>query len=292
MKLVIRFGARKQPQSEKSGPSGPAAAVRTEGTKVIDDTQILVRVGAGGRSECGPVRAINQDCYAIDEGQKAYLVADGMGGHKAGEIASRLATDTFMNFVNRTRVDDRAEWPFGQESGMSFEANRLRNAIALANRRVWRSAQSDPRLEGMGTTMVAVIVIDDTIAIGHVGDSRLYHCTPQAIEQVTLDDSWAVHAPDHQPRDADGRVRPGVLTSVLGMAEPITVHVTERKWDVNDVLVLCSDGLHGVVDAESIEQVLHETQSDPDLAARKLVDIALARGTRDNVTAVVVRRER
>jgi PPM family protein phosphatase len=288
MKLVIRFGARKRPQPElHSIETG-----RTEGEKVIDDTQILVRVGAGGRSECGPVRAINQDCFAIDEGQKAYLVADGMGGHKAGEIASRLATDTFMNFVNRTRADERAEWPFGQDSGLSFEANRLRNAIALANRKVWRSAQSDPRLEGMGTTMVAVIVIDDTIAIGHVGDSRLYHCSAKAIEQVTLDDSWAVHAPDHQPRDADGRVRPGVLTSVLGMAEPITVHVTERKWDVNDSLVLCSDGLHGVVDATSIEQILHETQSDPDRAASKLVDMALARGTRDNVTAVVVRRER
>ena len=128
MKLVIRFGAKKRPQSDSTGP----VAVPTEGTKVLDDTQILVRVGAGGRSECGPVRAINQDCYAIDDGAKAYLVADGMGGHKAGEIASRLATDTFMNFVNRTRADDRADWPFGQDAGMSFEANRLRNAIAMA----------------------------------------------------------------------------------------------------------------------------------------------------------------
>jgi len=285
MKVVIRFGGKKkQPQPEPP---------RAEGEKVlIDDTQILVRVGAGGRSECGPVRAINQDCFAIDDAQKAYLVADGMGGHKAGEIASRLATDTFMSFVKKTRVDDGTEWPFGQKSELSVEGNRLRNAIALANRKVWHAAQADPRLEGMGTTMVAVIVIDDTIAIGHVGDSRLYHCTAKAIEQVTLDDSWAVHAPDQQPRDADGRVRPGVLTSVLGMAEPITVHVTERKWDVNDTLVLCSDGLHGVIDAETIEKVLHETQNDPDVASRRLVDMALERGTRDNVTAVVVRRER
>jgi serine/threonine protein phosphatase PrpC len=284
MKVVIRFGGKKRPQSEP---------LRTEGEKVlIDDTQILVRVGAGGRSECGPVRAINQDCFAIDDAQKAYLVADGMGGHQAGEIASRLATDTFMTFLSRTRAAELAEWPFGEETGLSVEANRMRNAISLANREVWRSAQADPRLEGMGTTMVAVVVIDDTIAIGHVGDSRLYHCTAKAIEQVTLDDSWAVHAPDHQPRDADGRVRPGVLTSVLGMAEPITVHVTERKWDVNDALVLCSDGLHGVVDAQTIELVLSETHNDPDTAARKLVDMALERGTRDNVTAVVVRRER
>jgi protein phosphatase len=288
MRVVIRFGARKRPlQPEPS---------RTEGEKVIDDTQIIVRVGASGRSECGPVRAINQDCFAIDDIAKAYLVADGMGGHKAGEIASRLATDTFINFVNQSREGEgeaqQDEWPFGTEDGLSIEANRLRNAIALANREVWRSATSDAKLEGMGTTMVAVIVIDNKIAIGHVGDSRLYHCTAKDIEQVTLDDSWAVHAPDQQPRDADGRVRPGVLTSVLGMGEPITVHVTERTWDVNDTLVLCSDGLHGVVDAKLIESIVHEAESDPAAAARKLVDVALERGTRDNVTAVVVRRER
>ncbi len=286
MKVVIRFGGggrKQQPQR---------AEQRTEGEKVIDDTQILVRVAAGGRSECGPVRAINQDCYAIDDVQRAYLVADGMGGHQAGEIASRLAVETFTGFVTRSRENDGEEWPFGQDAGLSFEANRLRNAIALANRRVWRAAQSDPTLEGMGTTMVAVIVMDATIVIGHVGDSRLYHCKAREIEQVTLDDSWAVHAPDHQPRDADGRVRPGVLTSVLGMAEPITVHVTERKWDVQDTLVLCSDGLHGVIDAKTIEAVLRGPKTEVEATARTLVDMALERGTRDNVTAVVVRRER
>jgi serine/threonine protein phosphatase PrpC len=285
MRVVIRFGAKKK-QTQSEPP-------RTEGEKVlIDETQILVRVGAGGRSECGPVRAINQDCYAIDDAQRAYLVADGMGGHKAGEIASRLATDTFTNFVYRSRAISNEEWPFGQDATLSFEANRLRNAIALANRRVWRAAQSDPSLEGMGTTMVAVMVIEDRIAIGHVGDSRLYHCGAKAFDQVTLDDSWAVHAPDHQPRDADGRIRPGVLTSVLGMAEPITVHVTERVWEINDALLLCSDGLHGVVDAHAIEAVLRANNGDADAAARTLVDMALERGTRDNVTAVVVRRER
>jgi PPM family protein phosphatase len=288
MKVVIRFGGggggkKQQPQ---------AGEARTEGEQVIDDTQILVRVAAGGRSECGPVRAINQDCYAIDDAQRAYLVADGMGGHQAGEIASRLAVDTFTGFVTRSRENDNEEWPFGKDDGLSFEANRLRNAIALANRRVWRAAQSDPSLEGMGTTMVAVIVMDETIIIGHVGDSRLYHCKAREIEQVTLDDSWAVHAPDHQPRDADGRVRPGVLTSVLGMAEPITVHITERKWKMHDTLLLCSDGLHGVIDAKAIEAVLREPKGDVEATAGTLVDLALQRGTRDNVTAVVVRRER
>jgi serine/threonine protein phosphatase PrpC len=285
MKVVIRIGGKKRQPQPVDAP--------TEGEKVlIDETQILVRIAAGGRSECGPVRAINQDCYAVDDSLRAYLVADGMGGHKAGEIASRLATDTFTNFLYRSRQIEGEAWPFGDEEGLSLEANRLRNAIALGNRRVWRAAQSDPSLEGMGTTMVAVLVLEETIVIGHVGDSRLYHCKASEIEQVTLDDSWAVHAPDHQPRDADGRVRPGVLTSVLGMAEPITVHVNERKWEPGDALVLCSDGLHGVIDAPTIQDVVRSAKADAEAAARTLVDMALERGTRDNVTAVVVRRER
>jgi len=258
---------------------------------LLDDTQILVRVVAGGRSECGPVRAINQDCFAVDDVLRAYLVADGMGGHQAGEIASRLAVDTLTNFLYRSREEDDEEWPFGEDSSLSVEANRVRNAIALANRRVWRAAQSDPALEGMGTTVVAAVVQDDRVIVGHVGDSRLYHSTAGALEQVTTDDSWAVHAPDRQPRDAEGRVRPGVLTSVLGMAEPLTVHVTERKWQAGDALLLCSDGLHGVIDAETMQQTLR-SKLHPDEAAAALVDLALERGTRDNVTAVVVRRER
>jgi serine/threonine protein phosphatase PrpC len=286
MKFVIRFGDRKRQRPPTD---------QTEGEGRMDDTQILVRVAAAGRSDCGPVRAINQDCFAVDDLLRTYLVADGMGGHQAGEIASRLAVDTFTNFLYRSREGegDREEWPFGEDPSLSMAANRLRNAIALANRRVWRAAQSDPSLEGMGTTMVAVMVLDDHLVIGHVGDSRLYHSTATAIEQVTTDDSWAVHAPELQPRDAEGRVRPGVLTSVLGMAEPITVHVTERTWAAGDAVLLCSDGLHGVLDADMMQDVLRgHKEKDVDAAASLLVEMALERGTRDNVTAVVVRRER
>jgi serine/threonine protein phosphatase PrpC len=254
-------------------------------------TKILVRTQAGARSECGPVRAMNEDAFAIDDTLGLYLVADGMGGHQAGEIAARIAADSVLGFLHRSREGgDVEDWPFGQDPAFSLEANRLRNAIELANRRVWRAAQSSRALDGMGTTVVAALVAGEQVVIGHVGDSRLYARSTAGLELLTMDDSWAVRVPGAQPVDADGRFRPGVLTSVLGVEESVTVHMAERPWAVGDVLVLCSDGLHGVLDGATLDQTL-AAHPDPRAAARILVDLALERGSRDNITAVVVRRD-
>ena len=114
-----------------------------------DTTRILVRVQVGARSDCGPVRAINEDAFACDESLGLYLVCDGMGGHQAGEIASRIAVDSVHGFIHRSREGDIEEWPFGIDPAMSLDANRLRNAISLANRRVWRTAQSSRALDGI-----------------------------------------------------------------------------------------------------------------------------------------------
>ena len=254
-----------------------------------DTTRILVRVQAGARSECGPVRPINEDAFACEEGLGIYLVCDGMGGHQAGEIASRIAVDSVQGFIHRSKEGDPEEWPFGLDPALSLDANRLRNAISLANRRVWRTAQSSRALDGMGTTIVAVLVCGEQIVIGHVGDSRLYARTNGEFELLTVDDTWAMRLPDVQPLDSEGRARPGVLTSVLGIEESVTVHIDERPWDMGNVLLLCSDGLHGVLDGTAIDRVVRDG-IDPQQAADELVRLAIERGTRDNVTAVVVRR--
>jgi PPM family protein phosphatase len=254
-----------------------------------DTTRILVRVQAGARSECGPVRAINEDAFACDEGLGIFLVCDGMGGHQAGEIAARIAVDSVQGFIHRSREGDPEEWPFGLDPALSLDANRLRNAISLANRRVWRTAQSSKSLDGMGTTIVAALLSGEQIIIGHVGDSRLYARTNDTFELLTVDDSWAMRVPDIQPVDSEGRLRPGVLTSVLGIDETVSVHIDERPWDMGHVLILCSDGLHGVLDGAAFDQVVRDG-TDPQQAADALVHLAIERGTRDNVTAVVVRR--
>jgi PPM family protein phosphatase len=254
-----------------------------------DITRPLVQVLAGGRSDCGPVRAINEDAFAIDDTLGVYLVADGMGGHQAGEIASRIAADSVHGFILRSQAADIDDWPFGQLPELSLDGNRLRNAIALANRRVWRTARSSQALDGMGTTIVAALISGERVIVGHVGDSRLYAWGDGHLEQVTEDDTWAARLPEAQPVDALGRARPGVLTNVLGLDELVSVHITERPWAAGDKLLLCSDGLHGVVGDDALAQVLRD-QAEPREAARVLVDLALARGSRDNVTAVVIRR--
>jgi PPM family protein phosphatase len=254
-----------------------------------DTTRILVRVQAGARSECGPVRAINEDAFACDEGLGIFLVCDGMGGHQAGEIAARIAVDSVQGFIHRSREGDPEEWPFGLDPALSLDANRLRNAISLANRRVWRTAQSSKALDGMGTTIVAALLSGEQIIIGHVGDSRLYARTTGEFELLTVDDSWAMRVPDVQPVDSEGRLRPGVLTSVLGIDETVNVHIDERPWDMGHVLILCSDGLHGVLDGAVFDHVVRGG-TEPQQAADALVHLAIERGTRDNVTAVVVRR--
>jgi serine/threonine protein phosphatase PrpC len=254
-----------------------------------DTTRILLRVQAGARSECGPVRAINEDAFACDESLGIFLVCDGMGGHQAGEIASRIAADSVQGFIHRSKEGDPEEWPFGLDPALSLDANRLRNAISLANRRVWRTAQSSKSLDGMGTTIVAVLLSGEQIIIGHVGDSRLYARTNGGFELLTVDDSWAMRVPDVQPVDSEGRLRPGVLTSVLGIDETVNVHIDERPWEMGHVLILCSDGLHGVLDGTEFDRVVGDG-TDPQQAADALVRLAIDRGTRDNVTAVVVRR--
>jgi protein phosphatase len=257
----------------------------------LDETKELVRVVAGGRSDGGPVRPNNEDCLAINEALRLYIVADGMGGHQAGEVASRLAVDSVTSFLFRSRdEEDLDEWPFGQDAALSREGNRLRNAIALANERVWRTAQSSPTLAGMGTTIVAAMLAEARVIIGHVGDSRLYMRRGGTLAQVTVDDSWAVHAPELQLRDESGRVRSGVLTSVLGGDASVTVHVAEQRWEPGDALVLCSDGLHGVVDDAELDRVL-QAHAEPAAAAHELVESAIEHGTRDNVSVIVVRRE-
>jgi protein phosphatase len=251
-------------------------------------------IRAHGISEAGPVRKINEDRFVVDEQTRFFAVADGMGGHRAGEVASRLAIEALVAFITRSAKDTDFTWPYGIDLTLSLNGNRLRTAIHLANRRIFQAAEDSDEYSGMGTTIVGLLVNGTKVTVGHVGDSRLYLLSNGALNRLTQDDSWAATVlaqdPSITPEQLASHPLRNVLTNVLGAREQIEVHVSEQSLRSGDVLLLCSDGLHGVLGDEAIQSVL-KSASDVKVATRRLVDAAFERRSRDNVTALVVRYE-
>lgn len=251
-------------------------------------------IRAFGVSDAGRVRKSNEDKFVSDTRLGLFAIADGMGGHKAGEVAAQLAIEAITGFISRSDQDYDVTWPYGIDDTLSFDGNRLRTAIFLANRKVFRAAESSDDYGGMGTTIVGVLVSGRHASIGSVGDSRVYLLANQTLEQITADDSWAatILAQDPNLRAEDIAQHPmrNVLTNVLGGRPTVDVHVTERVLGGGEVLLLCSDGVHGVLEPDAIREALQNTH-DEAAAAQKIVDMALDAGSKDNVTALVVRYE-
>jgi protein phosphatase len=257
----------------------------------MDEVRQLVSQ-AFGLSDKGRVRKGNEDAFACIDDLRLFVVADGMGGHSAGEVASRLAIEAVVGFVRRSADRGEFSWPYGIDPTLSFDGNRLRTAIHLANRRVFRAAEEHDDYTGMGTTVVSALVIDSKLIVAHVGDSRLYVLSEQGLQQVTKDDSWAATIlQDEVAGDKTALAKHpmrNVLTNVLGAREHTEIHLLEMPLRGGERLLLCSDGLHGTLGDADIEKVLVE-QTDIATAAHMLVDAALDGGSRDNVTALVVR---
>lgn len=251
-------------------------------------------IRAHGVSEAGRVRKINEDRFVSDPELRLFAVADGMGGHQAGEVASQLAIEAITAFIKLSVSDTDLTWPYGIDPALSFDGNRLRTAICLANRRVFRAAESSDDYAGMGTTMVGLLVNGAQIAVGSVGDSRLYLLSNGALNQLTIDDSWAARIlaqdPSLRPDDISHHPMRNVLTNVLGARESVDVTVVEYQLRAGDTLLLCTDGVHGVLQPDDIQRLIVET-ADIAKMPGKLVNAALDRGSRDNVTALVVRYE-
>lgn len=244
-------------------------------------------------SDPGLVRKGNEDSYVCSPELGLFVVADGMGGHSAGEVASRIAAETVEAFVRRSQEDADISWPLGFDPQLSLPGNRLRTAILLANRGVFRASESNDDYSGMGTTLTGILVSGGLVAYGHVGDSRLYSLSDaQGFCQLTRDDTWVatVLASDASLTPADVARHPlrHVLTNVIGAREAVEVQVGEFRLAPGTVLLLCSDGLHGMVADAEIESTLR-SGAPLEVLARTLVEAALAAGGHDNVTVVLAR---
>jgi protein phosphatase len=242
-----------------------------------------------GVSDAGPVRSNNEDCFLADDRLSLYVVADGMGGHAAGEVASRLAVDAIEGFIRS--AGDPAEFATacGIDPELSYAGNRLRTAICLANRRVFEMAGANPEYAGMGTTVVCALLTGTTLTIGHVGDSRLYILAGGRLVAQTRDDTWAAALQEggEEATALNGHPMRNVLTNVLGARDGTYVHVCEREVAPGETLLLCTDGVHGAMADGRLRQLMSEAASAEQLA-HAVVSAAIEHGSRDNVTAVVV----
>jgi PPM family protein phosphatase len=244
---------------------------------------------AFGLSETGPVRRTNEDCFVSDGDLRLFVVADGMGGHNAGEVASHLAVETIRDFIAESATATDITWPFGLETKSSIDTNRLTTAVRLANRKIYNEGAKSPDLSGMGTTVVAALVAGDRMTIVSVGDSRLYRLRQGALEQLTKDDTWLASVlGEKQAEDADPQhpLR-HVLTSVVGTKDDVKPGSREEQLVAGDRFLLCTDGIHGKLDSGSLTNLLLTAPSASD-GAESVVKEAITRGTSDNATALVI----
>jgi PPM family protein phosphatase len=248
-----------------------------------------VHVTAAGRTDVGAVRPGNQDWLEWDLDLGLFVVADGMGGHRAGEVAAHLAIETVRQFIAQSDNATDLTWPFGLDPALSLDKNRLATAVRLANRRVCREGETHPELNGMGTTVVAALVRDGTVTLAGVGDSRAYLWRHGTLTQLTTDDTWIQTVLGrHQERGTvDHHPMRHVLTSVVGSPDDRAPELVEQRLQPGDRLLLSTDGLHNVVDGAGLSAILG-AHDDPDAAAAHLVDEAVRRRASDNVTALVV----
>ena len=246
-----------------------------------------------GVTHTGHARKTNEDILLVVLDLGLFLVADGMGGPTGGEVAVRLTADTVHSSVARSRDGGKCTWPCGIDPGSSFAANRLRTAVQLANRRVFRESEHRDDYTGMGSTVVAALIDDGRMAFAGVGDSRVYAYAVAGLTQLTTDDSWVTTmlARDPEADAASLAIHPmrHVLTNAIGAREETEVEIGERVLVDGEVLLLCSDGLHGGLNDETLASIMG-SGVEVAAAAQQLREATLDRGENDNITALLLRR--
>jgi PPM family protein phosphatase len=244
------------------------------------------------RSDPGLKRTSNEDSYSTRPDVGLFVVADGMGGHVAGEVASRVAVEAIEAFIQETAgADKNRTWPFPFDPSVSLEANRLRAAFRLANRKIASAIADSQDLRGMATTASAVLLGPQGASVAHVGDSRVYVLGEGRLEQITHDHSWVeeqVRAGTLSPTAARQHPWRNVVTRALSGGEDPEVDVTEVAPRPGERYLLCSDGLFTVVPDARIAELLGDNKASLEEISRALVEAANQAGGPDNITALIL----
>lgn len=242
-----------------------------------------------GLSDTGKVREHNEDTIAVDADIGLLVLADGMGGYNAGEVASGIAVKTIVNLVREHVEREDLAIP-DRESGLSRPNIILRDAISRANKIIYQTARTQPQCEGMGTTVVAALFFDNKVTIAHVGDSRLYRQRSDKLEQVTMDHSLLQELVDrgfYSAEEAQRAANKNYVTRALGVEPNVDVEIQEVPVNKGEVFILCSDGLSDMVEDEDIHLTINTFSANLDTVAKQLIQLANDNGGRDNVSVVM-----
>ncbi|MEP7182317.1 MAG: Stp1/IreP family PP2C-type Ser/Thr phosphatase [Betaproteobacteria bacterium] len=243
-------------------------------------------------SHPGMVRSHNEDSVFVDGDAGLAVLADGMGGYNAGEVASGIAVNVISNGLLPELNSGRELSKVDVGTGLTHAALLLQQQIAAANKGIYEAAQARPECAGMGTTIVTAVFCGNRISIGHIGDSRCYRMRGEKFEQLTHDHSLLQEQIDNGVltlEQAKFSLNKNLVTRALGIEAIVPADIVEYRVEANDIYLLCSDGLTDMVDPDVVHTIVDEKRTDLPLAAAELVDVANQNGGRDNVSVVLVR---
>jgi PPM family protein phosphatase len=245
-----------------------------------------------GLTDVGREREHNEDSFGLLPQYNLFIVADGMGGHRAGDVASQMAVRAVEEFFSATEKED-ITWPFQFDPNLPFSVNRFITAVQVANNRIFKESSSSDEHQGMGTTFVGLLSVDDHALchVAHVGDSRCYRLRGDRLDLITSDHSlvndYLRAAPDLTAEQLAELPR-NVITRALGMQDTVLVDIQSVVPEAGDLFILCSDGLNGMIDDARIQEIAIAYRGDLATAAASLIQSANDSGGDDNCTVVIV----
>lgn len=249
------------------------------------------KVDIKGLTDVGSVRDHNEDAIKLDEAMGLAILADGMGGHKGGEMASAITVSTVYEELSKV-LSDLKPGDTDEDTGYSVESIAVHNAIEKANSNVHNASNENTQYKGMGTTIVVVLFYDNRFTVAHVGDSRLYRLRDGVLEQVTRDHSLMQELIDrgfYTPEQARQSLNKNLVTRAIGIEAGVQIDVQEDVAQVDDIYMLCSDGVTDMIDDALIQQTILNCGDDLEMAARELIREANEHGGKDNISAILAR---
>jgi protein phosphatase len=249
----------------------------------------MIEIESSGITDIGRRRKQNEDSFFYDDGMGLYVVADGMGGHNAGEVASKLVVETIRDYLKQDHNGVTSPDTVKTNGNLSKEARRLLAGIHLSNRIVHQTAQKNEAYKGMGSTVSAVYFTDRSFIVANVGDSLVYLIRKSKIKLLSIPHTLIAEQAELDPENAEllWNDFKHVLTRAMGVDKSVKADINEMPFFRNDIVVISSDGLTDKASPEEILELVINHRSD--MACRKLVDLANSRGGEDNITAIVLK---